>query len=164
MILAPRSVMEILHFFITAPFSGVTKQPQFLGLVKTKAISIANNEALSYTIDGNSESASELIIETENRVLNLLVNEDFPISDGAPSSKEQRKITRLPTGEAVLAMASKPLPFIAHAATEEFKELYQIQLVTPTSLTGVDLDNIKKNIETKLQRKVIMEAQVIICR
>lgn len=139
MILAPRSVMEILHFFITAPFNGVTKQPPFLGLVKTRAITIANNAALSYTIDGNSESASELVIETQHRVLNLLVDEDFPISDGAPSSKEQRRINRLPAGEAVLAMASKPLPFIAHAATEEFKELYQLlrenSIASPAFLT-----------------------------
>ena len=126
MILAPRSVMNILRFFITTLFNDVRKQPQFLGLVKTQSVTITNNKALSYTIDGSSQSASELIIETEHRVLNLLVGDDFPISDSAPSSKEERKINRLPAGEAVQAMARNPLPFIAHAATEEFKELYQL--------------------------------------
>ncbi len=126
MILAPRSVMDILRFFISNLFYDVRKQPKFLGLVKTQSVTISNNKELSYTIDGNSQQAAELVIETEHRVLNLLVGDDFPISDSAPSSKEERKITRLPAGEAVQAMASNPLPFIAHAATEEFKELYQL--------------------------------------
>ncbi|WP_413698944.1 DUF389 domain-containing protein [Psychromonas sp. KJ10-10] len=39
-----------------------------------------------------------------------------------------------------------------------------IQLITPTALTNLDLDNIKENIEMRLQRDVIMEAQVIIRR
>ncbi|WP_019613788.1 TIGR00341 family protein [Psychromonas ossibalaenae] len=139
MILAPRSVMEILYFFVTAPFRGVTKQPEFLGLVKSQSVTIANNKELLYTIDGRSKNASELIIDTEPNVLNLLACDDLPISERAPSSKEQRKISRLPAGEAVTAMASKPLPFIAHAATEEFKELYQLlrenAVISPVFLT-----------------------------
>ncbi|WP_028865077.1 TIGR00341 family protein [Psychromonas aquimarina] len=139
MILAPRSIMEMLLFFVTVPFRGVTKQPEFLGLVKTQSITVANNKKLSFTIDGRAKTASELVIESEPRVLNLLAGEDLPLSESAPSSKEQRKITRLPAGEAVTAMAGKPLPFIAHAATEEFKELYQLlrenAVVSPVFLT-----------------------------
>ena len=126
MILAPRSVMGILRFFITAPFDGVKKRPDFIGLVKTRAINISNNKEFIYTLDGNDQTSSELIIETEHRVLKLLVDDEFPISSSAPSSKEERKINHLPAGEAVQGIASRPLPFIAHAATEEFKDLYQL--------------------------------------
>ncbi len=50
----------------------------------------------------------------------------LPISETSASHKEHRKVTRLPAGEAITAMVSKELPFIAHAATEEFKDLYQL--------------------------------------
>lgn len=143
MILAPRSVMNILRFFITSLFKKAQKQPQFLGLLKTQSVTISSNDAISYTIDGSCQEAPELVIETEHRVLNLLVGDDFPISDSAPSSKEERKITRLPAGEAIQAMALKPLPFIAHAATEEFKELYQLlrenAVTSPVFLTLIVL-------------------------
>ncbi|MCE0557762.1 TIGR00341 family protein [Motilimonas sp. E26] len=126
MILAPRSVMEILSFFIKSSFNRVMKQPDFLGLVKTKTLTISNNQQLDYEIDGRSMTAEQLVIDTEPRCLSLLVGESLPISDNAQSSKEQRKVSRLPAGEAITAMAAKPLSLIAHAAPEEFKDLYQL--------------------------------------
>ncbi|MCE2573030.1 TIGR00341 family protein [Motilimonas eburnea] len=126
MILAPRSVMEILSFFIKASFNRVMKQPDFLGLVKTKTLTITNNHTLEYEIDSRKVSADELVIDTEPRCLSLLVGDSLPIVDCAQSSKEQRKVARLPAGEAINAMAAKPLSWIAHAAPEEFKDLYQL--------------------------------------
>ena len=126
MILAPRSVMEMISFFITAPFNRVMKQPEFLGLVKTKSITIANNHVLNYEIDGLKQEAVQLVLDTESRCLNLLVGDSLPVSESAQSSKEQRKIARLPAGEAITAMSAKPLQLIAHAAPEEFKDLYQL--------------------------------------
>jgi len=126
MIVAPRSIMEMLRFFLFAPLSRTPQPPNFIGLVKTKSLTISNGKALDYQIDGVSYQADQLLVETTPRVLNLLVSEALPINDVAQSQKEQRKITRLPVGEALPAMVSKTLPFIAHAATEEFKELYQL--------------------------------------
>ncbi|MFO6424609.1 TIGR00341 family protein [Motilimonas sp. KMU-193] len=126
MILAPRSVMEIVSFFIKSSFIRVMKQPEFLGLVKTKTLTISNNHTLDYEIDGRKANAEQLVIDNDPRCLSLLVGESLPIVDCALSSKEQRKIARLPAGEAITAMAAKPLSLIAHAAPEEFKDLYQL--------------------------------------
>lgn len=126
MILAPRSVMEMLRFFVMGPLRRTVKAPNFLGLLKTKSFTVKNGGDISYKIDGRDYQASELLLCTESRVLNLLVTEALPISDTSPSNKEQRLITRLPVGEAITAMVSKELPVIAHAATEEFKDLYQL--------------------------------------
>lgn len=150
LIIAPRSVMSILRFFIVAPFGGIKKRPEFIGLIKTQSVVIANNGDITYTIDGNSHNTSEVIISTEPRVLKLLVDNDFPISHSAPSSKEERKINHLPAGEAVTAMASNPLPFITHAATEEFKELYQLlrenAVTSPVFLTLMVLSTLLASI------------------
>jgi len=150
LILAPRSVMGMLRYFIRALFGGSTKRPQFIGLLKTQAITISNHENLEYKIDGKVQSAKTLEIETEHRVLNLLVSTDFPITDGTPNGKEERKVSSLPAGEAITAMASHPLPFIAHAATEEFKELYQLlrenAVASPVFLTLMVLSTLLASI------------------
>ncbi|WP_372882714.1 TIGR00341 family protein [Psychromonas sp.] len=126
MIVAPHSVMEMLRFFITSPLRRTAGLPDFLGLLKTKSFTVTNSGQLDYQIDGCSYQHEQLLFETESRCLHLLVGESLPISESSPSDKEQRKINRLPAGEAVTAMVNKPLPFIKHAATEEFKELYQL--------------------------------------
>jgi len=126
MIVAPRSVMEMLRFFVMAPFRRTVKLPDFLGLLKTKSFTVSNGHELSYKIDGQTYQAEQLFVDTESRVLNLLVGDALPISETSVDHKEQRKVTRLPVGEAITAMVSKELPVIAHAATEEFKDLYQL--------------------------------------
>jgi len=126
MLVAPRSIMEMLRFFVISPFRRTVNPPNFIGLIKARSFVVDNGEVLTYHIDGQCYQAPQLLVETESRVLNLLVSDSLSISEVSESHKEQRKITRLPVGEAIKAMASKALPFIAHAATEEFKELYQL--------------------------------------
>lgn len=126
MIVAPRSVMEMLRFFITAPWRRTLNLPDFLGLVKAKCFLISCADELVYNLDGQRFTAPQIVLETELRVLNLLVSDALPISESQHSNKEQHKVSRLPVGEAITAMVCKSLPFIAHAATEEFKELYQL--------------------------------------
>ena len=67
-----------------------------------------------------------MFLETQGHALTLLVGDSIPITDTSLVHKEKRKISRLPIGEAVTGLARKPLAFIAHAATEEFKDLYQL--------------------------------------
>ena len=133
MIVAPRSIMEMLRFFVLSAFNYAPKNPNFLGLLKTKTFTLESNDDFTYQIDGNNFSTNKLSVETDSRVLNLIVSDDFPIDNASLSNKEQRKITRLPVGEAITEMVSKKLPFIAQAATEEFKDLYQLLRENATS-------------------------------
>ncbi|WP_354625000.1 TIGR00341 family protein [Psychromonas sp. MME2] len=139
MIVAPRSSMEILRFFTMAPLHRRVKLPNFLGLLKTKSFTLSSENEVSYKIDGHDHQAEQLTITTEARVLNLLVSDALPINETSSNHKEQRKISRLPSGEAISAMVCKELPFIACAATDEFKELYQLlrenASASPTFLT-----------------------------
>ena len=98
MIVAPRSVMEMLRFFVMAPLRRTVNLPNFLGLLKTKSFTVSNGHELTYKIDGQSYQAEQLLVDTESRVLNLLVGDALPIRETSASHKEQRKITRLPIG------------------------------------------------------------------
>jgi uncharacterized hydrophobic protein (TIGR00271 family) len=126
MIIAPRSIMELLRFFVTSTLVRYYSSPNFLGLIKTQRLAISNGDQFTYRIDGQEQQAESLSINTENQVLNLLVGETLPIMDMSKEQKEQIKIQNLPSGEAVAEIASKRLAFIAHAATDEFKDLYQL--------------------------------------
>ncbi|WP_413698942.1 hypothetical protein ACLKMH_15400 [Psychromonas sp. KJ10-10] len=114
MIMAPRSVMEIFRFFLCAPIHRIVSRPNFLGLLKTKSFTVKNGNTLNYKLDGQHYQTEQLNLATESRVLKLLASEALPIFPTSPSHKEQRKITRLPTGEAIKEMISKELPFITH--------------------------------------------------
>lgn len=126
MLIAPRSIMELLRFITISTLGRYYSLPSFLGLVKTKSLEITNGDILHYQVDGQEEQAETLSIQTESHVLSLLVGESLPIIDTSSAQKEQLKIKGLPSGEAVNELATKPLAFIAHAATDEFKDLYQL--------------------------------------
>ena len=101
-------------------------------------------------MDEQQYQAEQLIIETHSRVLNLLASDALAITDVSPNNKEQRKVHRLPAGEAITAMVGKELPFIAHAATEEFKGLYQLlrenATISPAFLTLMVLSTLLASI------------------
>ena len=125
-LIAPRSIMELLRFIIVSTVGRYYSLPSFLGLIKAKELVITNDEILHYRIDGQDAEAETLSIETESHILSLLVGESLPIMDTSSAEKEQLKIAGLPSGEAVNELVTKPLAFIAHAATDEFKDLYQL--------------------------------------
>lgn len=125
-VIAPRSIIELLRFITISTLARYYALPRFLGLVKTKGLTVTNGESLNYQIDGQQVQAETLSIQTENEVLTLLVGESLPIIDTSSVDKEQCKTSNLPVGEAVAGIATKPLAFIARAATEEFKDLYQL--------------------------------------
>lgn len=125
-IVAPRSAMEMLRFFITGPWRQRITHPDFIGLLKAKSFTINSGDELVYNQDGQNYQAQQLLLSTQSRALNLLVSDALPITESAISNKEQHKISRLPVGEAITSMISKKLPFIGHAAAEEFKDLYQL--------------------------------------
>ncbi|MFP5504729.1 MAG: TIGR00341 family protein, partial [Gammaproteobacteria bacterium] len=59
------------------------------------------------------------------RALRLIPGRNLQVDNGAPEAKEGFRVQGLPAGEAVKELVSQTLPWIHHAATEEFKELFQ---------------------------------------
>ena len=136
MIIAPRSIMELLRFFVVSTLGRHYSLPSFLGLIKTKQLEISNGEQLSYQLDGQEQQSGSLLVTIDHHVLTLLAGEELPIIDTTSAQKEQIKIDRLPAGEAVMEIAGKKLAFVGHAATEEFKELYQLLRDNATTTTA----------------------------
>lgn len=149
-VLAPHSIMELVRLFIMAPFRRDPRLPGLLGFIKSRTLMLCVQNPMTFVQDGIESTAQELIIETTPRSLCILGGEPLPISDNPGSSKESRKIVNLPAGGAIAAMIDKPLPFITHAATDEFRELYQLlrenASATPSFLTLMVLSTLLASI------------------
>ncbi|MDO6765574.1 TIGR00341 family protein [Agarivorans sp. 1_MG-2023] len=126
MLIAPRSIMEMFRFLLLAMFGRVIRKPRFLSLIKSKAITISKEQEMVYWHDGLERTAKALTLECEHKALSVLPAADMVCQENVVAVKESRKISHLPEGEAINALAARPLPWIAHAATDEFRELYQL--------------------------------------
>lgn len=125
-ILSPRSLFEVMHFLFTRvlpekPTVGVLKH--YLGHVKSERLTISSPEKLEYSIDGEFFSDEQVEIRVEDGVLQVL-SDRLPPKSAQKEIKESVRVSGLPKGEAVKALAERPLPWIHHADQEELKETF----------------------------------------
>lgn len=129
LVLAPRSVLEMTRFLLRSLFlRGFGKPgrlPAFIGHIRTGALRIACAKEVGLVVDGMASSAQDIELSVAPRALNMIPGRHLQVDRSAPEVKESFRVQGLPTGEAVKELVSHPLPWIHHAATEEFKELFQ---------------------------------------
>lgn len=126
LILAPRSLLEMLRLLLTALFAPGReggRLPGFIGHIKAESLTVDSPQAIDYLHDGRWLSSREIVFEVLPRAMRLLPGRHLSIDDGVVG-KESFRIQALPVGEACRALAAKPLPWLRHAATEDFRELY----------------------------------------
>ena len=127
LVLAPRSVIEAIRFLFASLLLRNHHKgslPDFIGHIKTEALSIKSNKPVGYVVDGESRSAEEIHLAIRSGALLLLgmVKEPPPVVNG--EKKEVFRVRGLPTGQARTALVTEVLPWIHHADTDEFKELF----------------------------------------
>ena len=142
LVLVPRSVFEMLRFLFAALFlrdywnKGT---PSFVGHIKTSSLRIQSTKLIRYTHDGLLEKTKELMLRVEPRCLKMVPGRHLTVEDQPAEQKEVFKTQPLPAGKAKTELVTYPLPWIHHAATEEFKELFlalrESAKATPAYLT-----------------------------
>ena len=142
LVLVPRSVFEMLRFLFAALFlrdywnKGT---PSFVGHIKTSCLTIQSSKVFNYTHDGLIERTNDLKLEVEPRCLYMVPGRHLTTEDSLPEQKEVFKTQALPAGKAKSELVTYPLPWIHHAATEEFKDLFialrESAKATPSYLT-----------------------------
>ncbi len=126
LVLAPRSVVEFLSFLFVSiflPARSARQLPSFVGHIKTESISLSSDSEFEYSLDGVVGRAEKLELRVVARCLKLRPCRHLN-TKGTGSSKESYKIQALPVGEARRELVAHPMPWIHHAAPEEFKELF----------------------------------------
>ncbi len=127
LVLAPRSVFEMLRFLFASLFLREywnNNSPSFVGHVKSRSLRISSPKLISYTHDGLIEKNSVLHLKVEPRVLLLAPGRYLALEEAETESKEAVRTKALPAGKAKSELVTYPLPWIHHAATDEFKELF----------------------------------------
>jgi len=127
LVLAPRSVLGMIGFLLRSLFLrrlGGGRLPAFVGHIKSEALTIDSPKPITYTLDGISACTQSLELRVAPRAITLIPGRNLSVDPSPPEGKEGFRVQDLPTGEAVKALVSRPLPWIHHAATEEFKELF----------------------------------------
>lgn len=142
LILAPGSWFEMLWFLfnrIVPRGAFGSKLPPFVGHIKSGVLTIASSRPLPCHIDGVACEVKELVFEIQVDGLSIYPGRHLSLEVDRSSSKEVFRTQSLPKGELRTDLISHPLPYLRHAATEDFKELYTVlrenARTSPTFLT-----------------------------
>ncbi|WP_200980256.1 DUF389 domain-containing protein [Echinicola sp. 20G] len=125
LVLAPQSVMSLIGFGLKSFFrsSKNPKLPSFVAHIRTRKMKISSQETMGYTVDGVSQNAQEIELEVKNKALQIIPGR-YLETEAKANNKEVFKTQLLPRGEAKEELLKGPLPYIYHATTEEFKDLF----------------------------------------
>jgi uncharacterized hydrophobic protein (TIGR00271 family) len=129
LVLAPGSWFEMLWFLFNriVPRGGSKSAlPPFVGHIKTSQLTIASSRELPCRIDGVASTAKELVFQIQVDGLQIYPGRHLSLEVDRAGTKEVFRTQGLPKGEVRTDLILKPLPYLRHAATEDFKDLYTI--------------------------------------
>lgn len=127
LVLAPRSVGELLRFILGALLPGRSDRlPPFVAQIRTAALTITSPKPLEYVCDGVAVSAAEIELRVQPAALRLFCGRHIEAVARGGESKEVVRAQALPKGEARTELVTNPLPMVVHAGNEEFRELYPV--------------------------------------
>lgn len=127
LLLAPRSVWAVLRFLFLSLFLRNfwnDNTPDGIGHVRTSAVTVSSARPLTFVRDEMMASASEVRLQIQPSALRLLPGRHLALADGGPELREEVRTQTLPAGDAVALLAAHPLPWIHHAGSDEFRELF----------------------------------------
>lgn len=128
LILSPRSVLQALMFLLTSAMLGflsISRLPKYLGLIKSSSVKIESSQPVTYVVDGKRFKSEVIQLRVESAALHLFNNALEPMTASCnTNAKEVFRVQGLPTGESRRELITNPLPWIHHASTDEFKDLF----------------------------------------
>ncbi len=142
LVLAPRSVFEMLRFLFASLFMRniwSRNNPAFVGFIKSSQLTLETNKPIQYSHDEMVSEAQQLQFKVERRNIRLIPGRLLALSESGGDQKEVIRTQALPLGKARNELVSYPLPWMHHAAPEEFKDLFMMMResakATPAYLT-----------------------------
>lgn len=129
LILAPRSVMQLVKFSIKSLFekANTRKLPSFIGHIKTGFVCISSPSPMDFSQDSNLLSATTIELEVSKNRISIIPGRHLQQVKDKKEPDEKFKINKLPKGENYIhELTSSTIPLIYHASTEDFKELFRV--------------------------------------
>lgn len=126
-IFAPRSILQLIKAYFLKLFLGNDQKNQafnFLGELKVTQLKLSSNNDFNFDIDGKIKASRELNFVIEKGI-KIIPSKSVEFEEN--ESKKIFKINNLPKGTVKKEVVRKRLPWISHASTDEYKDLF-IQL------------------------------------
>lgn len=123
-IFSPRSILQLVKAYFLKLFLGNDQKNQafnFLGELKVSDLKLSSNNEFTYDVDGQIKTHSELNFHIEKGI-KLIPAKSVEFEE--TESKKVFKINNLPKGIVKKEVVRKRLPWISHASTEEYKDLF----------------------------------------
>ncbi len=126
-ILSPHSVFGLLEFTVKSFFRSnkEPKLPPFAAHIKTKKLIVQSSEPINLSVDGVLQSTKEVELKVDPKVVKIVPGR-YLDTKAETNNKEIFKTQMLPGGELRKELLKGPLPYINHATTEEFKDLFTV--------------------------------------
>lgn len=125
-ILAPRSISEVVHFLLTRVLPKTVRKASlsdYLGHVKTTDLTVSSQTNIDYSVDGNFLSAEKIEVSVQSDALSVLSSR-LPKKLDICEHKESIRVSGLPKGQAINEVINRPLHWIHHTDQEEVKETF----------------------------------------
>lgn len=129
LILAPRSIMELVRFSVSSAFgqNGSQRMPSFIGHIKTRSVVISSEIPMDFSQDNKLMSSREIELHVSADKLTIIPGRYLVVDNKKSDAEEKFKVGTLPQGESFLKeFAAESLPWVFHASTHEFKGLFTV--------------------------------------
>lgn len=126
LVLAPRSILEGWKLLFGSIFLHRQRKvlPETVGHIRTGSLKITTPKPVSFEVDSQVSAAAEISFRAEHQVLSIIPGRDLQIDSNLAEARESFRTTGLPQGESRTELMNTPLPWVHHASTEEFKDLF----------------------------------------
>jgi len=125
LVVSPKSVQQLILYLLALPFNNSISQPGFLGVIRSSQFEITGSKPMSYQLDDQPREADTIKLEVDKTKLILSADSESMLFQSTTIDKDVRRIHDIPQSkQAIQALVGKPLPWISHAADDDFKELY----------------------------------------
>ncbi|MEN2281377.1 TIGR00341 family protein [Algoriphagus sp. SE2] len=127
LIFAPKSLVSLIRFGLQNLFFPIkgNKLPRFVGYATGKEIQLNVKEKTHFAIDGIEKESSEIKIKLYEHPVHILPGKTILEAEQG-NGKEVQNLNRLPTGKLKEELTRGYLPWVRHATSEEFKELFKL--------------------------------------
>ena len=146
-ILAPKSLFSIIRFGLQNLFFPIKGSaiPDFLSYISTEKMTIESEEEFTFASDGQENKSQKLELGISKNKVRIF--SDFDSSKEKEEKKKELNVSSLPMGKLRTELTKGYLPWVRHATSEEFKELFTL---------------LKKNSQTSSTYLVLMALSTMI--
>lgn len=127
LILVPKSLITLIRFGLQNLFFPIkgNKLPRFVGYAAAEEVQLTTEEEISYAIDGEEKSGKEINVKVMENPVRILLGAQVR-EEEAGNGREVQNLETLPVGSLRDELTRGYLPWVRHATSDEFKELFKL--------------------------------------